>query len=251
MAPRGVQRFAISPRRAYSVTCCRQPAASGVRAPGFEEISKLPTWMIVEDEPDIYELLLAMFELWGIQGVAFVDGPEAVAWVDDVDNGRVRGELPEVALLDVRLPQLSGPEVAQRLRASKLLGQMGIVLITAYRLSPDDEKTVMAEAQADLLLFKPLPSLNELREMIEAVITRRKLARIAPSVAQRVTPTPSDLARALPSVTLLAPPQETSTTPEPELERGPGASDQRAVPCREERPGEPPGAPPRGDDAEH
>ena len=32
--------------------------------------------MVVEDEPDIYELLLAMFEMWGIEGVAFVDGEE-------------------------------------------------------------------------------------------------------------------------------------------------------------------------------
>lgn len=212
----------------------------------------MPTWMIVEDEPDIYELLLAMFELWGIQGVAFVDGPEAVAWVDDVDNGRVRGELPEVALLDVRLPQLSGPEVAQRLRQSKVLGHIGIVLITAYRLSPDDEKAVMAEAQADLLLFKPLPSLNELREMIEGVIARRKLARIAPSVAQRPQPSPSELARATPSLTLLPPSQkETNKVPEPELESGTGASTRRAEPRSDERPGESPGVPPRGDNAEH
>ena len=61
----------------------------------------LPGW-VVEDEPDIYEVLLAMFEMWGIDGVAFVDGDEAVAWIDDVDSGRYRGELPELALLDIR-----------------------------------------------------------------------------------------------------------------------------------------------------
>lgn len=59
--------------------------------------------MVVEDEPDIYEVLLAMFEMWGIEGVAFVDGEEAIAWIDDVDNGRFQGELPELALLDIRL----------------------------------------------------------------------------------------------------------------------------------------------------
>ena len=51
----------------------------------------MSAWMVVEDEPDIYDLLLAMFEMWGIEGVAFVDGEEAVAWIEDVENGRVKG----------------------------------------------------------------------------------------------------------------------------------------------------------------
>ena len=80
--------------------------------------SRLPTWMVVEDEPDIYDVLLAMFEIWGIDGVAFVDGAEAVAWIESVDQGRVRGELPELAILDIRLPEISGPEVSARLRRS-------------------------------------------------------------------------------------------------------------------------------------
>ena len=69
-----------------------------------QEEYTLPTWMVVEDEPDIYDVLLAMFELWGIEGVAFVDGGEAISWVDAVDEGRVHGDLPELAILDIRLP---------------------------------------------------------------------------------------------------------------------------------------------------
>ncbi|HVO68978.1 MAG TPA: response regulator, partial [Aggregatilineaceae bacterium] len=90
----------------------------------------MPTWMVVEDEPDIYDVLLAMFEIWGIEGVAFVDGAEAVAWILDVDQGRVRGELPELAILDIRLPEISGPAVGARLRQSPVLGNIAIVLIT-------------------------------------------------------------------------------------------------------------------------
>jgi len=205
--------------------------------------------MVVEDEPDIYELLLAMFEIWGIRGVAFVDGPEAVAWVDDVDQGRVRGELPEVALLDVRLPQLSGPHVAQRLRRSSRLGQIGIVLITAYRLSPDDEKLVMAEAQADLLLFKPLPSLAELREMIERVIVRRKQAQPAsPALMASPTVTPDGEAGAVPPAPPDLPVKEAVVAPEPGTPEAPGAG---AAPRSETEPDARSGASTRGDDAEH
>ena len=83
----------------------------------------MTTWMIVEDEPGIYEMLLAMSEVLGNEGIAFVDGDEAIAWVDEVDGGRFEGELPELALVDIRLPtNTSGPMVGARLRKSPNVG---------------------------------------------------------------------------------------------------------------------------------
>jgi CheY-like chemotaxis protein len=131
--------------------------------------------MVVEDEPDIYELLLAMFEMWGIEGVAFVDGEEAVAWINDVDSGRIKGELPELALLDIRLPgSIGGPEVGERLRQSPILGQSAVVLTTAYRLTVDEESAVIAKAGADKLVYKPLPRFDELKQLLEDVIAKRR-----------------------------------------------------------------------------
>ena len=131
--------------------------------------------MVVEDEPDIYEVLLAMFGIWGIEGVAFVDGEEAVSWIDDVDQGRFQGELPELALLDIRLPgEINGPAVGARLRKSDVLGQVAIVLTTAYKLTPDEEKAVIKEAGADRLIYKPLPKFNELQGILEQTIAERR-----------------------------------------------------------------------------
>ena len=131
--------------------------------------------MVVEDEPDIYEVLLAMFEMWGIEGAAFVDGEEAVSWIDDTDK-MMTGELPELALLDIRLPgNISGPAVGARLRKSTSLNQIAIVLITAYKLSVDEEKQVMDQAGADRLLYKPLPRNHELKKILEDVIAERRL----------------------------------------------------------------------------
>ncbi|MAS32972.1 MAG: hypothetical protein CL610_03120 [Anaerolineaceae bacterium] len=131
--------------------------------------------MVVEDEPDIYEILLAMFEMWGIEGVAFVDGEEAVAWIDDVDNGRFRGELPELALLDIRLPgSVSGPKVGERLRKSPILGDVAIILSTAYKLTTEEEAQIIETAGADKLLYKPLPKFNELQKVLETAIASRR-----------------------------------------------------------------------------
>jgi CheY-like chemotaxis protein len=146
--------------------------------------------MVVEDEPDIYDVLLAMFEIWGIEGVAFVDGAEAVSWIENVDQGRVRGELPELAILDIRLPEVSGPEVGNRLRLSHVLGDIAIVLITAYRLSVEEEKAVIERAQADLLMYKPLPAMPELRSAMDSVIARHKKTAVAAPEEPPATPAP-------------------------------------------------------------
>ena len=134
----------------------------------------MSTWMVVEDEPDIYELLLAMFEMWGIEGVAFVDGEEAVAWIEEADRG-TPGEHPELALLDIRLPgSVSGPMVGARVRKSPILSQMAIVLITAYKLTVEEEEAMIKEAGADKLLYKPLPKFNELKKILETAISERR-----------------------------------------------------------------------------
>lgn len=129
--------------------------------------------MVVEDEPEIYDLLLAMFGVWGIEGVAFVDGLEAIAWIDEVDQGRIRGELPELAMIDIRLLDIEGQEVGARIRRSPVLHDIAIVLITAYILSPDAERKVMEVSQADLFLYKPLPAMHQLRKQLDAIIARR------------------------------------------------------------------------------
>lgn len=134
----------------------------------------MPTWMVVEDEPDIYDVLLAMFEIWGIDGIAFVNGEEAVAWIEQVERGSTVGELPELAILDIRLPEMQGPEVAERLRRSPRLGDVAIVMITAYRLSPSAEEQVIKQAQADDLMYKPLPAMSELRAKLSTLIAARK-----------------------------------------------------------------------------
>lgn len=135
----------------------------------------MPTWMVVEDEPDIYEVLLAMFEMWGIEGAAFVDGEEAVAWIEQVDRGDYDGELPELALLDIRLPgAVSGPMVGERMRRSPKLHHTAIVLSTAYRLSREEERAVKERAGADYVMYKPLPKFNELKKLLEHIIQERR-----------------------------------------------------------------------------
>ena len=104
----------------------------------------MTTWMVVEDEPDLYEMVLTMYEMLGIEGVAFTDGEEAITWIEEVDNGEYKRELPELALLDIRLPgKVQGPSVGARLRGSPAMKGMTVVLMTAFKLTPKEEKAIV------------------------------------------------------------------------------------------------------------
>ena len=141
----------------------------------------MSTWMVVEDEPDLYDTLIALFEIWSIDGVAFTNGTDAVKWIDGVGKGSAEVTIPELALLDIRLPGASGPEIGQRLRANSILKDITIVLTTAYHLSPQEEKEVIARAGADALLYKPLPSPSEFRAILQKTIDQRAASRAAPT----------------------------------------------------------------------
>ena len=130
----------------------------------------MSTWMVVEDEPDLYDTLLALFEIWSIDGVAFTNGTDAVKWIEDVDRGEANTNLPELALLDIRLPGVNGPEIGQRLRQSPVLNDIAIVMMTAYHLTPTEEKAILEKSKAGTLLYKPLPSPTEFRAILQKAI---------------------------------------------------------------------------------
>lgn len=127
----------------------------------------MTTWMLVEDEADLYALILAMYEMLGIGGVAFVSGEEAFDWIVDVERGQFEGELPELALIDIRLPdEIDGMDVARRLKESPVLHNIAVVMMTAYRMTPEEERQTLAYTGAVTLLYKPLPAFRDLEHIL-------------------------------------------------------------------------------------
>jgi len=135
----------------------------------------MPTWMVVEDEQDLYDMILAMYDMLGIGGVAFATGIDAMDWIEDVERG-LEQDIPELALVDIRLPDedIDGVHVAHKLRESNKLNNIAICLMTAYKFSPEDEKEIVREAGADLLLYKPLPRFNELEKILRDLVKKRR-----------------------------------------------------------------------------
>jgi CheY-like chemotaxis protein len=136
----------------------------------------MATWMIVEDEFDFYEVVLAIYDTIGVQGLPFMTGEDAIKWIEDIDQGNVVTELPSLALIDIRLPgQVNGVEISHRLRQSPQLSQMAVIIMTAYRLSAKEERMVKEYSGCDLLLYKPFPPMHKFRRLLQEVLNRRSI----------------------------------------------------------------------------
>jgi len=123
--------------------------------------------MLVEDEPDLFDLLLHMTQIFGVSGVAFTTGEEAIAWIDDIDRIQLRVEMPQLALIDLRMPgDTQGDDVSARIRRSSILATIPILLITAYHLSPAEERRILAKSGAQRIVYKPLPVMTEFQQII-------------------------------------------------------------------------------------
>lgn len=133
------------------------------------------TWLVVEDEPDLYEMVLAMYNVLGVDGIAFATGEEAYEWLDEVEGGEFTEQLPEFGLLDIRLPgEIDGLKVGERIRKNAELKEMVLVLMTAYKMSAKEEQEALKQTGANLLLYKPLPKIDEFEKLVQDLFNGNK-----------------------------------------------------------------------------
>jgi len=135
----------------------------------------MATWMIVEDEPDLYAILEEIFNGWGIETITFGNFDEALEWIEEVDQGGDVGELPQLVMLDLMFRRIMrGDEVGERLRRSPLLRNAAIVVMTAQRDMPDIREEIIRKVQPDDYIQKPLPRISDLQKRLEVVLEKRQ-----------------------------------------------------------------------------
>jgi len=127
------------------------------------------TILVVEDEPTLRETLAEALEADGFRVVTAGDGRDAVI--------RFRAERPDLVLLDLMLPELSGIEVTRIMRAES---DVPIVMLTAKDSELD--KVVGLELGADDYVTKPF-SLRELSARIRALFRRSEQRAVDPPAA--------------------------------------------------------------------
>ena len=86
--------------------------------------------MVVEDDRDTAEMLTAYFEAQGYN-------VSAVAWGQDAVRQAQQETLPDLILLDIRLPDMDGYEVCKRLRAHRRTQHVPVIFLTERRERSD------------------------------------------------------------------------------------------------------------------
>ena len=124
------------------------------------------TILVVDDEPTLRETLAEALESEGHRVVTAADGREALL--------RFRAERPDLVLLDLMLPELSGIEVCRIIRA-----ESGVPIIMLTAKDAELDKVVGLELGADDYVTKPF-SLRELTARIRAIFRRSEQQAVEP-----------------------------------------------------------------------
>ena len=122
------------------------------------------TVLVVEDDPDIRELLRFTLERAGLKVVEAESGEDALTVLD--------GPQPSVAIIDWMLPGINGVELTQRLRKDPLTSAMPLIMLTARGEEADKLKSF--DSGIDDYLTKPF-SPKELVARVKALIRRTGL----------------------------------------------------------------------------
>jgi signal transduction histidine kinase/DNA-binding response OmpR family regulator len=137
--------------------------------------------LVVDDNATNREILARQTAAWGLASDEAENGPQALARLRDA--ARV-GEPYDLALVDMRMPEMDGLELARQIRADPALAEVKLIL-----LSSNGGDTLVAEAeQAGMqgLLHKPVRqaelyhTLCELLRRAAEPVSRRSIAPSAP-----------------------------------------------------------------------
>lgn len=120
--------------------------------------------LVVDDQAQNVELLADLLGHHGYAVVTAADGEAALAAISDA--------LPDLVLLDVVMPGLSGFDVCRRVRADARHAMLPIVLVTS--LDPETERIHGLDAGADDFLAKPINA-QELLARVRSLLRVKRL----------------------------------------------------------------------------
>lgn len=126
--------------------------------------------LVVEDEPDLADLVAFNLEQEGYEVGTAGSGATALSMA--------RARTPDLVVLDVMLPDISGIEVCRQLRASKATREVPVIVLTAK--DEEGDRVAGFEAGADDYVVKPF-SPRELLLRIGAVLRRSAAGSEAPA----------------------------------------------------------------------
>lgn len=81
--------------------------------------------LVVDDEPDLLELVRDTLEMAGYTVITASDGEEGLKSITE--------ESPDLVILDIKMPKIDGMEVLERVRKNPLLNELPIIMLTSLK----------------------------------------------------------------------------------------------------------------------
>jgi DNA-binding response OmpR family regulator len=119
-----------------------------------------PLALVADDDPDILKLVSLHLKKAGYGVVTATDGREAV--------DRFREHRPDLAIVDVRMPEMDGLEVIRRIRADERSKDILVVALSARVREANIAEGF--EAGADEYMEKPFSG-RQLLELVESKLS--------------------------------------------------------------------------------
>jgi adenylate cyclase len=132
--------------------------------------------LVVDDTPRNIKLLADLLTAKGYAVLTAESGPEALKIID--------ADQPDLVLLDVVMPTMSGYEVCRQIRANPATGILPVVMVTA--LDPAEERLKGLEAGADDFLTKPINQ-AELLARVRSLLRIKQLYDTVQAQATQLT----------------------------------------------------------------
>ena len=117
------------------------------------------TVMIIEDEPDAAELFAEMMRVSGFRVLKVSASTSAIA--------AIARQKPDVIILDIMMPDVSGLEILRDMRREVELAQIPVVIVSAKSLPHDVQQGL--EAGAFIYLAKPV-GFADLKDAVERAL---------------------------------------------------------------------------------
>jgi CheY-like chemotaxis protein len=124
--------------------------------------------LVADDEPEVVDLVRMVLEWEGYEVVQAADGAQALERADS--------DLPDLILLDVRMPKMSGLVVLEELQKDPLTAGIPVIMLSVVTTYPE----VRTALQRGSVAYLPKPfELTELARLVADVLTADPAGRHA------------------------------------------------------------------------
>lgn len=121
--------------------------------------------LIVDDNAVNLKLMRLVLEADGLHIVCAANASEALA--------AIANRVPDLILMDIQLPGVSGLQLTQRLRSDPRFAHVWIVAVSAYAMRGDETKAL--QAGCDAYYPKPIDTLT-LPDVVAGFLRRKRVA---------------------------------------------------------------------------